>query len=57
MPNVGNNWKCSYCGHAQVIDRQRHHYKPYSIFVEGWQGDRQATLWRPLFARTRIAEN
>jgi hypothetical protein len=36
MPNVGDNWKCSYCGHAQVIDRKRRYEQLQTISVEGW---------------------
>jgi hypothetical protein len=37
MPNVGDNWKCAYCGCGQVIDRRRHHQKVDAISVEGWK--------------------
>jgi hypothetical protein len=36
MPDVGDNWKCSYCGHAQVIDRKRRYAQLHTISVEGW---------------------
>jgi hypothetical protein len=36
MPKGGDNWKCSYCGHAQVIDHRRHHEEDRDISVEGW---------------------
>ena len=40
MLRRGSNWKCSYCGHAQVIDGKRHFYKVYDISAEGWkEGD------------------
>jgi hypothetical protein len=37
MPNVGDNWKCSHCGHAQVIGGRRHHQELSDISVEGWK--------------------
>ena len=40
MPNVGDNWKCSYCGYAQVIDSHRHDEEDRDISVQGWSRGR-----------------
>lgn len=37
MPDVGDNWKCAYCGYAQVIDKRRYHSKIETIWAEGWE--------------------
>jgi hypothetical protein len=34
MPNVGENWVCPYCGHAQVVTKDRHDLDLRSISVE-----------------------
>ena len=37
MPDVGDNWKCAYCGYAQVIDKRRYQIKIETIWAEGWE--------------------
>ena len=37
MANVGKNWKCAYCGFAQVISVQRYSSEIHNIRVEGWE--------------------
>jgi hypothetical protein len=42
MPNIGENWKCSYCGHAQAIGENRYHENLRNIYVEGWERGKAA---------------
>ena len=35
---VGKNWRCPYCGHAQVLDLKRVEQNWYRQRVEGWKG-------------------
>jgi len=42
VPNIGENWKCSYCGHAQSIGEKRHYEGLHNISVEGWEGGNAA---------------
>jgi uncharacterized protein DUF4145 len=37
MPDVDENWKCSYCGHAQAITPQRYDAQSWSLAIEGWE--------------------
>ncbi len=37
MTDVGENWKCSYCGHAQVLDEKRLRQEWHEQWVKGWQ--------------------
>src|SRR5580704_6626621 len=36
-PQVKDNWKCSYCGHAQVIANGRFHNELQTIYVDEWE--------------------
>lgn len=36
MLKIGDNWKCSFCGHAQVICDERYHHESNEISVDGW---------------------
>jgi hypothetical protein len=36
LHRAGDNWKCPYCGHAQVISDTRHHLKQNPILVKNW---------------------
>jgi Domain of unknown function (DUF4145) len=36
-PQVDDNWKCSYCGHAQVIAKDRYHGELQTIYVDKWE--------------------
>lgn len=37
MPDLGSNWVCPYCGHAQVIHKERHDAQLNRIYVEEWE--------------------
>jgi hypothetical protein len=37
MATIGENWKCPYCGHAQVLADERVSDKWYQQYVEGWK--------------------
>jgi hypothetical protein len=37
MAKIGENWKCPYCGHAQVLDRKRVYQHWYPLHVAGWK--------------------
>jgi hypothetical protein len=39
METVGENWKCPYCGHAQVLDEKRVRDHWHTQFVSGWIED------------------
>ena len=36
MVEIGENWKCPYCNHAQVIAKERYHSGLARFYVEGW---------------------
>ncbi len=38
MAKVGENWKCPYCGHAQVVDQTRFDAGWHKLEVEGEKG-------------------
>lgn len=33
---TGENWKCPYCGHAQVVDEARHRIVNEKVYVQNW---------------------
>ena len=35
MVRVGKNWKCPYCGHAQVVSSARHDTDRHELGVKG----------------------
>lgn len=37
MPSVGENWKCPYCGHAQVITEERYRTEDIHFWLKGWK--------------------
>jgi hypothetical protein len=37
MLKIGDNWKCPYCGHAQVVSRDRCERFSRQLYVEGWK--------------------
>jgi hypothetical protein len=37
MVQVGENWKCPYCGHAQVLHKNRLDDQWHHQYVEGWK--------------------
>jgi hypothetical protein len=37
MMQVGENWECTYCGHAQVLTVQRMHERAHAQNVQGWK--------------------
>jgi len=37
MVQVGENWKCPYCGHAQVLQKNRLDDQWHHQYVEGWK--------------------
>src|SRR5262245_13846251 len=54
MAKVGSNWKCPYCGHAQVLadERLRKHW--HKQWVEGWKDERGTPT---LFVQSIICAN
>lgn len=42
MPGIGDNWRCPYCGHAQVISQERYSRRLDSLDVENWGEDGRA---------------
>jgi Domain of unknown function (DUF4145) len=44
MVTAGQNWKCPYCGHAQVIDEQRIRDHWHAQSVQGWIEDGRPTV-------------
>jgi hypothetical protein len=37
MPAIGENWKCPYCGHAQVITEPRYDLQSWRLDIDGWE--------------------
>ena len=37
MVNIGSNWKCPYCGHAQVLDKRRVAQEMRPQLADGWK--------------------
>jgi Domain of unknown function (DUF4145) len=44
MAAVGENWKCPYCGHAQVLDKKRFDQDWHRMAVEGEKSERSLSL-------------
>jgi hypothetical protein len=44
MVVIGDNWKCPYCGHAQVLNEERVDEHWHRQEVEGWKEDGQPML-------------
>ncbi len=42
MVRVGDNWKCPYCGHAQVLDGKRTRQGWDRKYLEGWKNGQPA---------------
>src|SRR5579872_544313 len=42
MFSVGENWKCPYCGHAQVLDEARMRQDWNRQYVDGWKHGKPA---------------
>jgi len=45
MLNVGDNWKCPHCGHAQVLDEKRIKQRWHQQYVEGWKHGKPAIFF------------
>jgi hypothetical protein len=48
MVNVGENWKCPYCGHAQVLSESRVDEEWTEQAVKGWEGGTPTVLVRSI---------
>jgi len=44
MAKIGENWKCPYCGHAQVLNQKRVRRQWDRKYLEGWKHGQPAML-------------
>jgi hypothetical protein len=54
MVEIGDNWRCSYCGHAQVIDKERFQRSWNAQYVRGWK---EQDFFPSVFIQTIVCAN
>jgi hypothetical protein len=57
VPNIDENWKCPYCGHAQVITDARYEFQSSKLDSEGWEVGEAAYWLEAICAPTQNVES